>query len=207
MTQTISLAVMDASDVGEARRQLNVLTNRLGFNETERGKAAIVVTEAANRNVATHGPCRTWERAPRFCLRMAWAMARMPRWLRGKRYGSSNSTRGRLHTTLWRRRTPACVQHGGGGDSNDRPFGKRNYFRRRRKYIGQHRDRGTEPQSHFTQWYGRVQGRENTGVRLSAAPGRTAHLTLERHRDTMATGPLSRSARNASRPDRRRPLS
>ncbi len=48
------LAVTDASQVGEARRLAARLAGRLGFPETEAGKAALVVTEAAN-NLLLHG--------------------------------------------------------------------------------------------------------------------------------------------------------
>jgi anti-sigma regulatory factor (Ser/Thr protein kinase) len=47
------VAVTDASQVGEARRAAATLTARLGFGETEAGKVALVVTEAAG-NLVKH---------------------------------------------------------------------------------------------------------------------------------------------------------
>jgi anti-sigma regulatory factor (Ser/Thr protein kinase) len=49
----IALAVDDATMAGEARRAATALAGRLGFDETERGKLAIVVTEAAT-NLSKH---------------------------------------------------------------------------------------------------------------------------------------------------------
>jgi anti-sigma regulatory factor (Ser/Thr protein kinase) len=52
--EAIALSVTDTSQVGEVRRATVALAGRLGFNETEAGKAAVVVTEAAS-NVVKHG--------------------------------------------------------------------------------------------------------------------------------------------------------
>ena len=49
----IALAIDDATMAGEARRAATALAGRLGFDETERGKVAIVVTEAAT-NLSKH---------------------------------------------------------------------------------------------------------------------------------------------------------
>src|SRR5687768_15367254 len=49
----IALPVIEASQAGAARRAAVALASRLGFNETERGKVALVVTEIAN-NLAAH---------------------------------------------------------------------------------------------------------------------------------------------------------
>jgi anti-sigma regulatory factor (Ser/Thr protein kinase) len=46
--------VTEASQVGEARRAAGALAGRLGFNETEAGKVALVATEAAT-NLVKHG--------------------------------------------------------------------------------------------------------------------------------------------------------
>jgi anti-sigma regulatory factor (Ser/Thr protein kinase) len=54
MSDGVPLTVADASQVGEARRAAAALTTRLGFDETEAGKVALVVTEAAS-NLAKHG--------------------------------------------------------------------------------------------------------------------------------------------------------
>ena len=51
--EAIALAVTETSQVGEARRAAAALAGRLGFNETEGGKVALVVTEAAN-NLVKH---------------------------------------------------------------------------------------------------------------------------------------------------------
>ena len=49
----IALAIDDVTMAGEARRAATALAGRLGFNETERGKVAIVATEAAT-NLSKH---------------------------------------------------------------------------------------------------------------------------------------------------------
>ncbi|WP_275835448.1 ATP-binding protein, partial [Roseisolibacter sp. H3M3-2] len=46
--------VADASQVGEARRQVSALARALGFSEEDAGRAALVATEAAT-NLARHG--------------------------------------------------------------------------------------------------------------------------------------------------------
>ena len=46
-TASILVPVVDSSQVGEARRAAANLTRKLGFGETEAGKAGVVVTEAA----------------------------------------------------------------------------------------------------------------------------------------------------------------
>src|SRR5271155_4019799 len=53
LNNSIILAVTEASQVGEARRAVTALASRLGFNETESGKVALVVTEVAN-NLVKH---------------------------------------------------------------------------------------------------------------------------------------------------------
>jgi anti-sigma regulatory factor (Ser/Thr protein kinase) len=53
LSDTIVLPVTESSQVGEAHRLATRLAQGLGFNETEAGKVAIVVSEAA-RNLATH---------------------------------------------------------------------------------------------------------------------------------------------------------
>lgn len=53
MKDPISLAISEESQVGEARRIATTLATQLGFNETECGKVAIVVTEAA-KNLVKH---------------------------------------------------------------------------------------------------------------------------------------------------------
>lgn len=53
MKDTVALPVVESSQVGEARRIAVALASRLGFNETERGKVSIVVTELAN-NLVRH---------------------------------------------------------------------------------------------------------------------------------------------------------
>lgn len=53
MKDSIAIPIIDSSQAGEARRTAVVLASRLGFNETERGKIAIVVTEVAN-NLVQH---------------------------------------------------------------------------------------------------------------------------------------------------------
>jgi len=49
-----ALAVVDASQAGQARRQAAQLSSSLDFNETDAGKVAIVVTEVAT-NLVKHG--------------------------------------------------------------------------------------------------------------------------------------------------------
>ena len=53
MTQQFIFAVTETSQVAEVRRQVVALASKLGFSETEVGKAAIVATEAAT-NLAKH---------------------------------------------------------------------------------------------------------------------------------------------------------
>ena len=53
LSNTIILPVTESSQVGEARRLATRLARALGFDETEAGKVAIVVSEAAS-NLATH---------------------------------------------------------------------------------------------------------------------------------------------------------
>jgi anti-sigma regulatory factor (Ser/Thr protein kinase) len=53
ITQTLALRVLEPSQAGEARRSAIALAMSLGFNETERGKVGIVVTEIAN-NLVQH---------------------------------------------------------------------------------------------------------------------------------------------------------
>jgi anti-sigma regulatory factor (Ser/Thr protein kinase) len=50
----VTVAVSDASQVGQARRAATVLAGRLGCSETEVGKVALVVTEAGT-NLVRHG--------------------------------------------------------------------------------------------------------------------------------------------------------
>lgn len=50
---TVRMVVEHASSVGEARRRAATLAERLGFDETTRGRVALVVTEAAS-NLAKH---------------------------------------------------------------------------------------------------------------------------------------------------------
>lgn len=54
MIDAVALPVTEESQVGEARRIAVALAAELGFNETDRGKVAIVTTEAA-RNAVKHG--------------------------------------------------------------------------------------------------------------------------------------------------------
>ena len=51
MMEAVALPILESSQAGEARRIAIALASRLGFNETERGKIGIVVTEAANNLV------------------------------------------------------------------------------------------------------------------------------------------------------------
>lgn len=53
MIEAVALPIVESSQAGEARRIAIALASRLGFNETERGKVGIVVTEAAN-NLVRH---------------------------------------------------------------------------------------------------------------------------------------------------------
>ncbi len=53
MTEQFIFAVTEASQVAEVRRQVVALASKLGFNQTDVGKAAIVATEAAT-NLAKH---------------------------------------------------------------------------------------------------------------------------------------------------------
>jgi anti-sigma regulatory factor (Ser/Thr protein kinase) len=53
MSDTLALAVTEASQTGEARRRVARLAATLGFDETEAGKVAIVVTEVAS-NLVKH---------------------------------------------------------------------------------------------------------------------------------------------------------
>ncbi|KAB8320482.1 SpoIIE family protein phosphatase [Tolypothrix campylonemoides VB511288] len=53
MRQTLALPIEEQSQAGEARRSALALASHLGFNETERGKVGIVVTEVAN-NLVRH---------------------------------------------------------------------------------------------------------------------------------------------------------
>lgn len=53
MRQSMALQIEELSQAGGARRTAIALATRLGFNETDRGKVGIVVTELAN-NLARH---------------------------------------------------------------------------------------------------------------------------------------------------------
>jgi anti-sigma regulatory factor (Ser/Thr protein kinase) len=53
MKESIALAITEPSHTGEARRAAMALASHLGFQETERGKVGIVVTEIAN-NLVQH---------------------------------------------------------------------------------------------------------------------------------------------------------
>lgn len=53
MIEAVALPIVESSQAGEARRIALALASRLGFNETERGKVGLVVTEAAN-NLVRH---------------------------------------------------------------------------------------------------------------------------------------------------------
>ena len=53
MRGSLALSIADPSQVGEARRSAIAIALRLGFNETDRGKVGLVVTEAAN-NLLKH---------------------------------------------------------------------------------------------------------------------------------------------------------
>jgi anti-sigma regulatory factor (Ser/Thr protein kinase) len=54
MSDPVLLSVIEASQVGEARRTVARLVAALGFDETQAGRATIVVTEVAN-NLVKHG--------------------------------------------------------------------------------------------------------------------------------------------------------
>jgi anti-sigma regulatory factor (Ser/Thr protein kinase) len=53
VTEAHALRIAESSQIGAARRLAAALAGRLGFSETERGKVAIVVTEAAS-NLVEH---------------------------------------------------------------------------------------------------------------------------------------------------------
>lgn len=53
MSNSLALPIVEPSQAGEARRTAVALASRLGFNETERGKVGLVVTEVAN-NLVRH---------------------------------------------------------------------------------------------------------------------------------------------------------
>lgn len=53
MTDPLALPITEPSQAGKARRQAIAFASRLGFNETERGKVGLVVTEVAN-NLVRH---------------------------------------------------------------------------------------------------------------------------------------------------------
>ncbi|MBD2772756.1 ATP-binding SpoIIE family protein phosphatase [Iningainema tapete] len=53
MKESLALPIVESSQAGEARRTALALATRLGFNETERGKVGLVVTEVAN-NLVRH---------------------------------------------------------------------------------------------------------------------------------------------------------
>ncbi|MHC0062297.1 ATP-binding SpoIIE family protein phosphatase [Nostoc sp. UIC 10890] len=53
MRESVAVTITESSQTGEARRVAMALATRLGFQETERGKVAIVVTEIAN-NLVQH---------------------------------------------------------------------------------------------------------------------------------------------------------
>lgn len=52
--QSLAVAIADETGIGEARRLASTLSDAAGFDDTRRGKLAIVVTEAAS-NVLHHG--------------------------------------------------------------------------------------------------------------------------------------------------------
>ena len=54
MRESTAIAVTEQSQTGEARRASLALANRLGFQETARGRVGILVTEVAN-NLVQHG--------------------------------------------------------------------------------------------------------------------------------------------------------
>lgn len=53
MSNSVALPISESSQVGEARRTALAFASGLGFNETERGKVGLVVTELAN-NLVRH---------------------------------------------------------------------------------------------------------------------------------------------------------
>lgn len=53
MNDAVVLSISESSQAGEARRLALTLATKLGFNDTERGKVGIVVTEVAN-NLVRH---------------------------------------------------------------------------------------------------------------------------------------------------------
>ncbi|MBX9258119.1 SpoIIE family protein phosphatase [Desmonostoc muscorum CCALA 125] len=53
MIESVAITITESSQTGEARRVAMALATRLGFQETERGKVGIVVTEVAN-NLIQH---------------------------------------------------------------------------------------------------------------------------------------------------------
>ncbi|MBW4425240.1 MAG: SpoIIE family protein phosphatase [Nostoc desertorum CM1-VF14] len=54
MKESVVITITESSQIGEARRVAIALATRLGFQETQRGKVGIVVTEVAN-NLIQHG--------------------------------------------------------------------------------------------------------------------------------------------------------
>ena len=54
MRESVAITITESSQTGEARRVAIALATRLGFQETQRGKVGIVVTELAN-NLIQHG--------------------------------------------------------------------------------------------------------------------------------------------------------
>jgi anti-sigma regulatory factor (Ser/Thr protein kinase) len=54
MPESVAITITESSQTGEARRVAIALATRLGFQETERGKVGIVVTEIAS-NLIQHG--------------------------------------------------------------------------------------------------------------------------------------------------------
>ncbi|RUT09707.1 TorS-related protein [Dulcicalothrix desertica PCC 7102] len=53
MNESVAITITESSQTGEARRAAIALATRLGFEETQRGKVGIVVTEIAN-NLVQH---------------------------------------------------------------------------------------------------------------------------------------------------------
>ncbi len=58
--QPLLVEVTDASQIGEARRQATILTRALDFDETQGGRAALVITEAATNLVKHAGGGQVW---------------------------------------------------------------------------------------------------------------------------------------------------
>jgi anti-sigma regulatory factor (Ser/Thr protein kinase) len=56
LNESTAIAITEQSQTGEARRASLALASRLGFEETERGKIGILVTEVAN-NLILHAGC------------------------------------------------------------------------------------------------------------------------------------------------------